>query len=72
MDDHGKIMKFIGGLQWGEEPGVHPGVPLLGKNCFHCFRSPGADPGFPVGGSADPSGGGDADMRFCQIFLKTA
>ena len=30
----------------------------------------GADPGFPVGGGADPPGG--ANIRFCQIFLKTA
>ena len=31
----------------------------------------GADPGFPVGGDADPRGGG-ANIRFCQIFRKTA
>ena len=30
----------------------------------------GADPGFPVGGGADPLGG--ANIRFCQIFPKTA
>ena len=32
----------------------------------------GADPGFPVGGGADPRGGGGANIRFCQIFRKTA
>ena len=29
-----------------------------------------ADPGFPRGGGANPPGG--ANIRFCQIFLKTA
>ena len=32
--------------------------------------SPGADPEFPVGGGANPLGG--ANIRFCQIFRKTA
>ena len=31
----------------------------------------GADPGFPVGGGANPRGGG-ANIRFCQILRKTA
>ena len=29
-----------------------------------------ADPGFPVGGDGDPLGG--ANIRFCQIFPKSA
>ena len=32
---------------------------------------PGADPGFPVGGDANPPGGG-ANIWFCQILWKTA
>ena len=31
----------------------------------------GADPGFPVGGGANPPGGG-ANIWFCQISRKTA
>ena len=30
-------------------------------------HGPGADPGFPVEGGANPSGRG-ANIRFCQIF----
>ena len=33
-------------------------------------RSAGADPGFPIGGGANPLGG--ANIRICQIFRKTA
>ena len=32
--------------------------------------SPGVDPGFPVGGGANPPGG--ANIWFCQILQKTA
>ena len=39
---------------------------LIEINC-----KPGADPGFPVGGGTDPLGGG-ANIRFCQIFRKSA
>ena len=31
----------------------------------------GADPGFPIGGGANPEGGG-ANIQFCQIFQKAA
>ena len=30
----------------------------------------GADPGFPVGGGAEPPGDGDTNLRFCQIKKK--
>ena len=38
-----------------------------------CGRHPpaGADAGFPLGGGANPRGGG-ANIRLCQIFPKTA
>ena len=37
------------------------------------FHIAGADPEFPVGGGANPrGGGGGANIRFCQIFRKTA
>ena len=36
---------------------------------FPLASSSGADPGFPVGGGANPPGGG-ANIWFCQIFWK--
>ena len=38
----------------------------------HSFRysAPGADPGFPVGGCADPRGGGAPTYDFVKIFEK--
>ena len=41
----------------------------IGVEQTYCTR-PGADPGFPVGGGADTLGG--TNIRFCQIFRKTA
>ena len=38
---------------------------------LHIHES-GADPGFPIGGSANRPGGGDANIWNCQIFQKTA
>ena len=47
------------------------GVGGGGRFCHELCLS-GADPGFSVGGGADPGVAGGANIRFCQIFRKTA
>ena len=39
-------------------------------NCYAIIPRSGSDPGFPVKGDANPGGGGDDNIRFCQNFPK--
>ena len=48
---------------------THPISSVFCRPVSYSEIFPGADPGFPIGGGANPPGGG-ANLRFCQKFPK--